>query len=149
MHKKKDIDQGKAANSQDFSPYDSLVSNRGVDESNMYMQREKNSRLQLSENPTKAFNTPPWMGAAESMGDVRREAFGGLHGDEMSLHGGGAEMSKVGQSNEVRGQTGGLNVFARMKKIREEKKNALDPWSHRNKKKRKRTFLAGASRRGI
>ncbi len=113
-----------SSSSDSLMPYDSLSSNRGHDETNMYMNRKKGERksLHFDKDPMQAGNAPPWMtnSKTRTMADERKELLGERGG---GVHDNDDEYARGGLSRDDKhSEFGGANMFARAKKRREERK---------------------------
>ena len=139
-HKRNKVDPDKRVNEADILPYDSLISNRGTGESNLYLQRSQgtNSGLELGVDPSQQFNAPPWLSDdVRTVADERKI----VYGNEDAAKERGELTSRSGLSrDDGHSEYGGANIFSRIKRRKEEKENLLGSRNH--KTRNRRTFLA-------
>ncbi len=139
-----------SSSSDSLMPYDSLASNRGHDETNMYMMRNKKERksLRFNDDPMKASNAPPWMTNAKTrtMADERKELLGGRDG---GIHDTDDDYERGGLTRDDKhSEFGGANMFARAKKRREERAQRFGYKRGKHRQKfGKGIGLAGRTRR--
>lgn len=135
----------------DILPYDKLISNRGRDDTQLYLQRTRTERkLELDRDPGKEFNAPPWQErGARTMAQEREALYG--------QRGGGLQQStdtydRGGLSrNDQKLEYAGMNLFSRKKRREQLKsKHPVDEktggrGSRKRHRKKRRTFMAGVS----
>jgi hypothetical protein len=132
MKKSKKPDPNERVDSNALLPFDQLVSNRGHDEGNMYLDRtaRKRKSLNFNDDPGK-FNAPPWMNEeGKTMGDERTQLYGS---NKQSKEGDATSRGGLSR-DDLHSEYGGANMFARMKKRREQQAQGMMHGRRRQKR---------------